>query len=120
MWNTSQYLWNTIRAVLRSANFRTVKMSIRDADIGKVHNQVKADWYLEINPNGKIPTIKHGDIPVFETSAILNYLAQVYDKDRQLSHDQIADLKGWAREQSWLLFAVSGQGDSQRNITLKS
>jgi hypothetical protein len=27
---------------------RAVKMSIRDADIGKVHNQVKSPWFLEV------------------------------------------------------------------------
>lgn len=27
---------------------RAVSMSIRDADIGKVHNQVKSPWFLEV------------------------------------------------------------------------
>ena len=82
-------------------------MSISDADIGKVHNQVKSPWFLEINPNGRIPAITHEGTPVFETSAILVYLAQVYDKDRKFSKDPTKDLKGWAAEQSWLFFAVS-------------
>ena len=84
-------------------------MSIRDADIGKVHNQVKSPWFLEINPNGRIPAITHEGTRVFETSAILVYLAQVFDKDRKFSKDPTQDLKGWASEQSWIFFAVSDE-----------
>lgn len=29
-------------------SYRAVSMSIRDADIGKVHNQVKSPWFLEV------------------------------------------------------------------------
>jgi glutathione S-transferase len=82
-------------------------MSIRDADIGKVENQVKSPWYLEVNPNGKIPALKDGDTRVFETSAILVYLSQVYDKEHKFSKDPVTDLKGWAEEQSWIFFLVS-------------
>lgn len=28
--------------------YRAISMSIRDADIGKVHNQVKSPWFLEV------------------------------------------------------------------------
>ena len=82
-------------------------MSISDADIGKVHNQVKSPWFLEINPNGRIPAITHDGHRVFETSAILVYLAQIYDKDRKFSKDPVKDPAAWAEEQSWLFFAVS-------------
>ena len=81
-------------------------MSISDAEIGKVHNQVKSPWFLEINPNGRIPAITHEGHPVFETSAILVYLAQVFDKEHKFSKDPNTDLKGWSDEQGWLFFAV--------------
>jgi glutathione S-transferase len=80
-------------------------MSIRDADIGKVHNQVKSPWFLEINPNGRIPALTHEGTRVFETSAILVYLAQIFDKERKFSKDP-SDLKAWAEEQSWVYFSV--------------
>jgi glutathione S-transferase len=80
-------------------------MSISDAEIGKVHNQVKSPWFLEINPNGRIPAITHEGTRIFETSAILVYLAQIFDKERKFSKDP-SDLKAWAEEQSWIYFSV--------------
>ena len=82
-------------------------MSIRDADIGKVHNQVKSPWFLEINPNGRIPAITHEGFPVSETSAILVYLAQHFDKENKFSHDPVKDTKGYSEELQWLFFTVS-------------
>ena len=102
-------------------------MSIRDADIGKVHNQVKSPWFLEvsglssifsdwcsilsrhsqINPNGRIPAISHDGFNVFETSAILVYLAQQFDKEHKFSYDPVADPKGYSEELQWLFFTVS-------------
>ena len=98
-------------------------MSIRDADIGKVHNQVKSPWFLkvrvltffrspynllilspfaiatpdQINPNGRIPAITHNGFPVFETSAILLYLAAEFDTKHVFSHDPVKDPKGYSQ-----------------------
>ena len=45
-------------------------------------NEQKEDWFLAINPNGRIPALKdpnRGDFCVFETAAILLYLEKHYD-----------------------------------------
>jgi glutathione S-transferase len=95
-------------------------MSIRDSDIGKVHNQVKSPWFLEINPNGRIPAITHNNPPdnagpfhVFETSAILEYIAQAFDKERKLSRDPVSDPRGYSEELQWLFFTHGGVGPMQ-------
>lgn len=36
----------------------------------------KKDWFLKLNPNGKIPTIQDGDVSVWESNAILLYLGR--------------------------------------------
>jgi glutathione S-transferase len=93
--------------------YEAVSMSIRDSDIGKVHNQVKSPWFLEINPNGRIPAIKHDDFSVFETSAILLYLAAQFDKNHKFSRDPVADPKGYSEELQWLFFTHGGVGPMQ-------
>ena len=44
----------------------------------------KPKWLLEMNPNGKVPTMAHGDIVMFEGGAICSYLLDMYDTDRIL------------------------------------
>lgn len=39
-------------------------------------NEQKQDWFLKINPNARIPAMLDGDVRVFESGAIMLYLAQ--------------------------------------------
>ncbi len=70
------------------------------------HEQ-KQDWYLQINPNGRIPAIvdhDNNDFAVFESGAILIYLA---DKTGQfLSEDPI----NRSLVIQWLMFQMGGLG----------
>ncbi|KAF8201890.1 hypothetical protein K438DRAFT_1581718, partial [Mycena galopus ATCC 62051] len=62
-----------------------------------------------INPNSYISAITRESTRFFETSAILVYLAQIFDKERKSSKDP-SDLKAWAEEQSWIYFSHGGVG----------
>ena len=75
-----------------------------------MHNQVKSPWFLELNPNGRIPTITHEGFPVFETSAIILYIAAQFDKEHKFSKDPVKDPQGYSQELQWLFFQSSGQG----------
>ena len=92
------------------------KISITLEELGlayRVHalalskNEQKAEWYLKINPNGRIPAIVDrdaGDFPVFESGAIMIYLAE---KAGCLLPQ---DTKGRSRVIQWLMFQMGGIG----------
>ncbi len=59
------------------------KIHIHRLDAG-TFREVKPKALLDINPNGKIPAFKDGDVRMFDGCAILNYLLDHYDVDRRL------------------------------------
>jgi GST-like protein len=70
----------------------------------------KQEAFLRINPNGRIPAIVDrdaGDFPVFESGAILLYLAE---KTGKLIP---SDAKGRSRVVQWLMFQMGGVGPMQ-------
>ncbi len=67
----------------------------------------KSDWYVKLNPNGRIPTIidrGNDDFVVFESGAILWYLAERYgvflSDDPNLRSETL----------QWLMFQMAGIG----------
>jgi GST-like protein len=67
----------------------------------------KQDWFLDLNPNGRIPVIVDhdaDDFVVFETGAIMVYLAE---KTGRLMP---ADARGRSLVMQWLMFQMGGIG----------
>jgi len=67
----------------------------------------KEEWFLEINPNGRIPAIvdhDNGDFAVFESGAILIYLAEKSGKFLP------TESKARSRVLQWLMFQMGGVG----------
>jgi glutathione S-transferase len=76
-------------------------------------NEQKEEWFLKINPNGRIPAIvdhSNGDFAVFESGAILLYLAQNYDPEHKLWP---TDAKEQSEVVQWLMFQMGGIGPMQ-------
>jgi len=61
--------------------------------------------YLAINPNAKVPAIVDGDVTVFDSNAILLYLAEKTGKFLPPKND-----KARGELLSWLMFVASGVG----------
>ena len=61
--------------------------------------------FLSLNPNGKTPALTDGDATVFDSAAILTYLARKHGKFLPPSDD-----KSQGRFLSWMAFVSSGIG----------
>jgi len=82
-----------------------VEYELTPIDFAK--KEQKADWYLRLNPNGRIPTIVdrgNGDFAVFESGAILWYLAEKYGKFLPVGE------KERSLALQWLMFQMAGVG----------
>ena len=65
------------------------KVSVTLEELGLEYDVKKIDlssgtqreqWFLELNPNGRIPVLQHGKDIIFDSGAILYYLASKYKK----------------------------------------
>jgi GST-like protein len=78
---------------------------VRRIDFDK--REQKEQWYLKINPNGRIPTIvdhDNGGFAVFESGALMIYLAEKAGKLLP------TDVKGRSLVIQWLMFQMGGIG----------
>jgi GST-like protein len=79
--------------------------TVKSLDLSKLDQ--KQEWFLKINPNGRIPAIVDDDeeeFAVFESGAILIYLAEKTGKLLP------TDVKARSRTLQWLMFQMGGIG----------
>jgi len=79
--------------------------------INIMKNEQKEAWFLEINPNGRIPALKDGDLRVFESGAIMLYLTDLYDKEKKFTYEYGSS--DYYEMMSWLMFQMGGIGPMQ-------
>ncbi|CAK9441153.1 uncharacterized protein LODBEIA_P50220 [Lodderomyces beijingensis] len=87
-------------------------------DISK--NESKEDWFVKLNPNGRIPTIVDPNfknapteqgLVLSQTGAILQYLADTYDKEHK--HSYPFGSAEYYKTLEYLIFQVSENGPIQ-------
>jgi glutathione S-transferase len=56
-------------------------------------------WYLELNPNGVVPTLVHNDVAIADSSTIMEYLDEVFPEPRLLPETAVerAHARKWLR-----------------------
>ncbi|EMC96075.1 hypothetical protein BAUCODRAFT_34844 [Baudoinia panamericana UAMH 10762] len=90
-----------------------LKYNVHHVDISK--NQQKEEWFLKINPNGRIPAIVDHTSGkpqrIFEGAAIQLYLCSKYDPKHNISFPY--DSAEYWEMVSWLTWMQSGIGPMQ-------
>ncbi|MEO8874707.1 MAG: glutathione S-transferase N-terminal domain-containing protein [Polyangiaceae bacterium] len=85
-----------------------VKYTLHRVDL--TAQEQKTPAFLAINPNGRIPALvdhEENDFPIFESGAILIYLAEKYGRFMPKS------VKGRSEVIQWLMFQMGGVGPMQ-------
>ncbi|KAJ3263909.1 hypothetical protein HDU76_012237, partial [Blyttiomyces sp. JEL0837] len=91
-----------------------VPYAIKKIDFSKLEQ--KEEWFLKINPNGRIPAIvdhSRGDFPVFESGAILLYLADHHDPNHVLLPE---DPNQKSEAIQWIMWQMGGLGPMQGQL----
>lgn len=102
-------LWPTIDATPRSIPYETKSISLKE-------DEQKQPWFLEINPNGRIPALTDSfedgkTIRLFESGSIMQYLVATYDTDHKISFP--AGSREFYEMNNWLFFQNAGLGPMQ-------
>ncbi|KAJ5145901.1 uncharacterized protein N7515_000465 [Penicillium bovifimosum] len=102
------YSWPTPNGIKASITLEELGLHYKTHAVDISTNVQKEDWFLKINPNGRIPAILDGDQRVFESGAIMLYLTDKYDPERKLSY--APGSPEYVEELSWLMFQMGGVG----------
>lgn len=124
-----------------SGNSRKVLLTLEEIGIDYQFEQInlmqgeqKRDAYLAINPNGKVPAVRDGELLLWESSAIMLYLAEKFPHSGLLPTDplQRAKLYQWLTWQpgtynpplsalnAEMVFKPPGQQSPERIAELKA
>lgn len=103
------YTWGTPNGQKVSATLEEVGLEYNVHPIDINTNIQKEPEFLAINPNGRIPAIidRDNDLTVFESGAIMIYLAEKAGKLLP------TDVKGRSEVIQWLMFQMGGLGPMQ-------
>ncbi len=107
------YTQNTPNGQKISIALEELGLSYQTYKLDFSKNEQKEDWYLKINPNGRIPAIvdqQRCNFNVFESGSIMLYLAEHYDPEHILLP---VDSDKRSQVISWLFWQNAGIGPMQ-------
>jgi len=114
--NIHLYTTQTPNGVKISITLEELGLPYKHTKVEISKNTQKEPWFLEINPNGRIPAITDTftdgkQINLFESGAIQQYLVDRYDKDYKISYPR--GTREYYEMTSWLFFLNAGVGPMQ-------
>jgi glutathione S-transferase len=81
----------------------------------------KPDWFLKISPLGRTPVLLVGDVPIFESAVILEYLEDTQAKPLHPADPLArAELRGWIEFGSAVLNDIAGFYAARDEATFKA
>jgi glutathione S-transferase len=81
----------------------------------------KPDWFLAISPLGKTPVLLVGDVPIFESAVILEYLEETQPKPLHPADPLVrAEHRGWIEFGSAVLSDIAGFYAAADEATFKA
>jgi len=113
----------TIWGRLNSHNVKKVAWFARELDLPHVRHDVGGQFgmseaYIAMNPNRLIPTIEDGDVVLWESNAILRYLASRYAPEAMWPADPAARAQ-CDKWMDWQFSFAEGQRDAFWNLVRK-
>lgn len=114
--NITLYTDSTPNGIKISIALEELGLPYKTEHINISTNKQKEPWYLEINPNGRIPamtdTFSDGQtIRIFEGGSMLQYLADQYDPDHKISFPRGS--REYYEANNWLFWQHGGLGPMQ-------
>ncbi|KAJ5768709.1 hypothetical protein N7520_003268 [Penicillium odoratum] len=95
-----------------SITLEELGLSYKARPVDLPSQEQKEEWFLKINPNGRLPAITDGETRVFESGAIMLYIVEKYDTERKISYAP-GDTPGYSDQLSWLMWQMGGLGPMQ-------
>ncbi|OJW73768.1 MAG: glutathione S-transferase [Sphingomonadales bacterium 63-6] len=100
-----------IRKVLWCAE--ELGLAYQRIDAGGAFGVVKDPAYLAMNPNGLVPCLQDGDLVLWESNAIVRYLARQYGEGHPFVAGSAAE---WASADKWMDWASLSFADPFRDM----
>jgi glutathione S-transferase len=81
----------------------------------------KPDWFLAISPLGRTPVLQVGDVPIFESAVILEYLEETEPKPLHPADPlRRAEHRGWIEFGSAVLNDIAGFYGAPNDVTFQA
>ena len=81
-------------------------------EAGMTFGKNNEDWYLELNPNGKIPLLEHEGFSLWESNVIVRYLCQTFSIGKLCPQE--VELRFLAEQ--WMDWTISELGPAMHPV----